>query len=308
MAVPALDRTTRSGILSATPVAHRNRYQLSRKASRVASAEACGGDWNFGSGWTLKQYDVVTLFPGMFQGPLGESLVRRAQERGLVTIRVHDLRSYTHDRHRVVDDVPYGGGAGMVLKPEPFFEAVEALTAGRANPGVVLLTPQGRRFTHRAALEFAARDHLVLLCGRYEGFDERIRTALATDEVSIGDFVLSGGELAALVVLEAVIRLVPGVVGAEESVRTDSFYAGLLGSPQYTRPASFRGLEVPPVLLSGDHERIRRWRRKEALRRTREARPDLLAAATLTDEDRRLLREIAAEETSPTTPPPAGAG
>lgn len=244
----------------------------------------------------------------MFQGPLEESLLRRARERGLVTIRVHDLRAYTHDRHRVVDDVPYGGGAGMVLKPEPFFAAVEALTPGSADRRVVLLTPQGRRFTHQVALDLAAREHLILLCGRYEGVDERVRTVLATDALSIGDFVLSGGELAALVVLDAVIRLVPGVVGAEESVRTDSFYAGLLGSPQYTRPASFQGLEVPPVLLSGDHERIRRWRRKEALRRTREARPDLLATAPLTDEDRRLLQELSAEEASETTTPPGGAG
>jgi tRNA (guanine37-N1)-methyltransferase len=242
----------------------------------------------------------------MFRGPLEESLVRRAQERGLVTIRVHDLRAYTRDRHRVVDDVPYGGGAGMVLKPEPVFAAVEALMAGRADSRVVLLSPQGQRLTHQVALEFAARDHLILLCGRYEGFDERIRTALATDEVSIGDVVLSGGELAALVVLEAVVRLVPGVVGAEASVRMDSFYGGLLDYPQYTRPASFRGLAVPPVLLSGDHERIRRWRRKEALRRTRARRPDLLATAPLTEEDRQLLQEIADEEGGGPRPPPGG--
>lgn len=228
----------------------------------------------------------------MFSGPLHESILKRAQEKGLVEIRVHDLRDWAHDRHRVVDDVPYGGDPGMLLKPEPLFEAVDALR--EAESEVVLLTPQGERFDHAVACRLAEVRHLILLCGRYEGFDERVRT-LADREISIGDYVLSGGELPALVVIDALVRLIPGAVGDESSVKQDSFSGGLLDYPQYTRPAVYRGLRVPEVLLSGDHERIRRWRRKEALRRTLVRRPDLLKQAALTAEDQQLLSEIEAE-------------
>jgi tRNA (guanine37-N1)-methyltransferase len=231
----------------------------------------------------------------MFQGPLQESILRRAQDKGLATIGVHDLRHWTHDRHRVVDDVPYGGGAGMVLKPEPVFEAVEALRQG-PDSTVVALTPQGLPFGQRLAWELARLPHLILLCGRYEGFDDRIPQGLHALEVSVGDFVLSGGEIPALVVLDATVRLVPGVLGDETSAAADSFSTGLLEHPHYTRPPMFRGMGVPPVLLSGDHQAIARWRRKQALRRTRERRPDLLTAASLSDLDRQLLVEIEAED------------
>ncbi len=231
----------------------------------------------------------------MFQGPLQESILKRAQDKGLVSIGVHDLRAWTHDKHHVVDDVPYGGGAGMVLKPEPVFEAVEALRAGEETT-TVLLTPQGRPFSQRLAGELAERPHLLLLCGRYEGFDDRIARGLGALELSIGDYVLTGGELPALVVLDAVVRLVPGVLGDEASAAADSFAGGLLEHPQYTRPPLFRGMPVPPVLLSGDHGAIARWRRKESLRRTRERRPDLLARASLSALDQALLAEIETEE------------
>jgi len=233
----------------------------------------------------------------MFQGPLQESILKRAQERGLVSIRVHDLRTWTHDRHHVVDDAPYGGGAGMVLKPEPVFEAAEALRGEGATP--ILLSPQGRPFSQRVADELARLPHLLLICGRYEGFDDRIAQGLGAQEISIGDYVLTGGELPALVLLDAVIRLIPGVLGDESSAATDSFAGGLLEYPQYTRPPHYRGMAVPAVLLSGDHQAIARWRRKEALRRTRERRPELLAAAVLSERDRELLSEIAAEAGSP---------
>jgi tRNA (guanine37-N1)-methyltransferase len=231
----------------------------------------------------------------MFDGPLRESILRRAQDKGLATIAVHDLRTWTHDRHRVVDDVPYGGGAGMVLKPEPVFEAVESLRRGRESL-VVTLTPQGLPFNQRLASELARLTHLILLCGRYEGFDDRIPQGLHALELSIGDFVLSGGEIPALAVLDATVRLIPGVLGDATSAQADSFSTGLLEHPHYTRPATFRGMGVPAVLLSGDHAAIARWRRKQALRRTRERRPDLLDRANLSDADRALLTEIAAED------------
>lgn len=231
----------------------------------------------------------------MFQGPLQESILRRAQDKGLVAIGVHDLRNWTHDRHHVVDDVPYGGGAGMVLKPEPVFEAVEALRQGQGST-VVALTPQGLPFGQRLAWELARVPHLILLCGRYEGFDDRIPQGLQALEVSIGDVVLSGGEIPALVVLDATVRLIPGVLGDDTSAATDSFSTGLLEHPHYTRPPMFRGMGVPPILLSGDHQAIARWRRKQALRRTRDRRPDLLTTATLSDLDRQLLAEIATED------------
>jgi tRNA (guanine37-N1)-methyltransferase len=235
----------------------------------------------------------VTIFPEMFAGPLNQSILRRAQDKALVEIRVHDLRQWTHDRHRVVDDVPYGGGAGMVLKPEPFFEAVDALR--QHDSQVLLLTPQGERFHHATACRLVEARHLVFLCGRYEGFDERVRT-LADREISIGDYVVSGGELPALVLIDATVRLIPGVLGDQDSAGQDSFAGGLLDHPQYTRPPLYRGLQVPEVLLSGDHEQIRRWRRKEALRRTLRRRPDLLDRAALSVEDQGLLSEIRATE------------
>jgi len=212
-----------------------------------------------------------------------------------VEIVVHDLRAYARDRHAVVDDRPYGGGAGMVLKPEPILEAVETLSRG-SSPYLILLTPQGRPFHQSVASVLVEKQHLLLLCGRYEGFDERVREGLTPDEISIGDYVLTGGEVPALVLLDATIRLIPGALGDEDSARHDSFMGALLDYPQYTRPPVVDGLAVPEVLLSGDHERIRRWRRKEALRRTKTRRPDLLSRADPTEEDRQLLREIEAEE------------
>ncbi|HEY6357175.1 MAG TPA: tRNA (guanosine(37)-N1)-methyltransferase TrmD, partial [Vicinamibacterales bacterium] len=208
---------------------------------------------------------------------------------------VRDLRDYTEDRHRVVDDIPYGGGPGMVMKPEPFFRAVEAIAAERGQlSAVVVATPQGRPLTHAKALRLSRMDRIVVLCGRYEGVDERVTESLATEEISIGDYVLTGGELAALVIVDAVVRLVPGVVGDEASVAEDSFVRGLLDHPHYTRPAVFRGMAVPEVLLSGHHAAIETWRRRERVRRTIERRPDLLDAAALSDDERRALEELRA--------------
>jgi tRNA (guanine37-N1)-methyltransferase len=237
--------------------------------------------------------DVITIFPEFFTTPLDCSILARARQLGAVTVGVHNLRDYTEDKHRVVDDYPYGGGAGMVLKPEPLAQAVEALLDGApvATP-VILLTPQGRRLNHKLAGELAREEHLILICGHYEGVDERVRRAVVTDELSVGDYVLTGGEPAALIVVDAVTRLVPGVVGNPDSVVGESFATGLLEYPHYTRPAEWRGMAVPEVLLSGHHENIRRWRRKQALSRTRERRADLLAEEQLTKEDLELLAEL----------------
>lgn len=237
--------------------------------------------------------DIVTIFPEAFV-PLHVSILGRARERGLLDVVLWDLRAFTTDRHRQVDDAPYGGGAGMVMKPEPFFAAVEAIRAQVAGttPRIILTSPQGGQFTHRLAQELAAEGHLIFLCGHYEGVDERVRQALATDEISIGDYVLTGGELAAMVMVDAVARFLPGVVGDATSVTADSFADGLLDYPQYTRPPEFRGMRVPEVLLSGDHEAIRRWRHAQRLRRTLGRRPDLLKAEALSDEDRRLLEDL----------------
>ncbi len=234
--------------------------------------------------------DVVTLFPRMFDGPLAESMLRLAQDKGLVEIRVVDLRQHTEGRHRVADDYPFGGGGGMVLKPEPLFRAVEALRG--TGTRVVLLCPQGPTLTQATAGRLATAPHLILLCGHYEGVDERVRTDLCDEELSIGDYVLTGGELPALVVMDAVVRLVPGVLGDPGGPAKDSFADGRLDYPQYTRPADFQGLVVPEVLLSGDHQRIARWRRREALRRTAARRPDLLATVEPTDEERQWLAEL----------------
>lgn len=238
--------------------------------------------------------DILTLFPEMFPGVLGASILGKAQERGLVTINVVNFRQYAGNKHGTVDDTPYGGGAGMVLKPEPIFRAVEAILeeVPDTKPRIILLCPQGRTFRQEIAEELAQEKHLIFLCGHYEGFDERVRQHLATDELSIGDYVLTGGELPAMVIIDAVVRLLPGVLGNEESARTDSFATGLLEHPHYTRPADFRGWKVPEVLLSGHHANIARWRKKEALRRTMERRPDLLERLEWDDELRELYEEI----------------
>ena len=238
------------------------------------------------------KFDIVTIFPRMIDAGLEEGVVGRARERGLLDIAVHNLRDFTNDRHHVVDDVPFGGGPGMVMKPEPLFAAMDAVVARRGQPGaVLLLTPAGRRFSQTEAKRFAALGHVAVLCGRYEGIDERVRERWATDEISIGDYVLSGGELPALVIIDAVARLVPGVVGDGQSVEGDSFERGLLDYPHYTRPAEFAGMRVPEVLTSGHHGEIRRWRRQQALRRTFERRPDLVETAALDDEEQGWLRE-----------------
>jgi tRNA (guanine37-N1)-methyltransferase len=220
--------------------------------------------------------DILTLFPAMFKGPFNESIVKRARESGALDLRLTDIRDFTTDRHRTVDDTPYGGGPGMVMKPGPLFAAVESVRSAESR--VVLLSPQGRLFRQNVAVEMSRLPHLVLVCGHYEGVDERVREHLVDDELSIGDFVLTGGELAAMVVVDAVSRLIPGVLGKEESVLEESHSSGLLEYPHYTRPAEFRGWRVPDILLSGNHGEIARWRRRESLRRTRARRPDLFSS------------------------------
>jgi tRNA (guanine37-N1)-methyltransferase len=242
------------------------------------------------------KFDVVTIFPRMIEAGLAEGVVGRGVEKGLVDVRVHDLRVFTSDRHRTVDDVPYGGGPGMVMKVEPFVRALDAIRAERGAPGaVVLLSPQGRRFDQGEARRLSELGHVVLLCGRYEGIDERVRELVATEELSIGDFVVSGGETPALVVIDAVSRLVPGVVGDRESVEQDSFAQGILDHPHYTRPAEFEGRRVPDVLLSGHHAEVRRWRMTQALRRTLDRRPDLIDEDALTREQQDVLDEATDE-------------
>jgi tRNA (guanine37-N1)-methyltransferase len=248
------------------------------------------------------QIDVLTLFPEMFSSPFGIGLFQRAVSRGLVKLGLHNIRDYAHDKHRTVDDYPYGGGSGMVLKPEPIFEAVATVKSAlppeeRQALPVILLTPQGRLFSQQLAEELSQHPRLLLICGRYEGVDERVRQHLATDEISIGDYVLGGGELAAMVIIDAVVRLLPGVLGSEESSLDDSHAAGLLGHPQYTRPPVYQGWPVPEVLLSGDHARIARWRREQALARTREGRPELLERAPLNPEDRRFVEKLRQQHT-----------
>ncbi len=263
--------------------------------------------------------DIVTIFPDFFRGPLDYGITRRAQEMGLAKIEVRDLRQFTHDRHRTVDDRPFGGGEGMVLKPEPIFECLEPLKlaaheqrlAGTVKESVILLSAQGQRFTQQVASELATLDRIVLICGRYEGVDERVAEHLADRELSIGDYVLSCGELAAAVVIEAIMRLLPGAVGNEASTRQESFTAheaserkenagpdstcssnGLLDYPHYTRPAEFRGMQVPEVLINGNHQQIRRWRREQALQKTLRNRPDILEGAPLSEEDQKLLERV----------------
>jgi tRNA (guanine37-N1)-methyltransferase len=240
----------------------------------------------------IMRIDILTIFPEMFQGPFANSIIKRAVDKQLVSIYVNNFRNYARDRHQVVDDYPYGGGAGMVLKPEPIFEAVEDLVGKPyvKNPKkpVILLSPQGRIFNQKIARELSTCDSLILICGHYEGFDERICQHLATDEISIGDYVLSGGEPAAIVMVDTIIRLIPGVID-EQSAADDSFSRGLLEYPQYTRPAEYRNHCVPDILLSGNHGEIEKWRRRQALKRTLERRPDLLDSASLTPEEEKML-------------------
>ncbi|MFC4076414.1 tRNA (guanosine(37)-N1)-methyltransferase TrmD [Salinithrix halophila] len=245
------------------------------------------------------RFDVLTLFPEMFEGFLSSSIMKRAVDQGLIAPSFINFREYSTDKHRTVDDTPYGGGGGMVLKPEPLFRAVEELTHGETTkPPVLMMSPQGIPFTQRKAEELARHSHIVLLCGHYEGFDERVREHLVDEEISIGDYVLTGGELPAMVVMDSLSRLVPGVLGNESSAEADSFSTGLLEYPQYTRPADFRGWKVPDILLSGHHRMIEDWRRKQALRRTFLRRRDLLESADLTEEDRAYLAELKAEDSS----------
>ncbi|KEO81913.1 tRNA (guanosine(37)-N1)-methyltransferase TrmD [Tumebacillus flagellatus] len=255
--------------------------------------------------------DIVTIFPEMFEGVINNSILGRARREGLVEINLIDFRAYSNNKHNTVDDTPYGGGGGMVLKPEPIFSAVEELTGSvragtveveggeapaTARPRVILTCPQGEVFSQAKALDFASEEHLVIIAGHYEGYDERIRQYLVTDEISIGDYVLTGGEIPAMVIVDSVTRLLPGVLGNDTSAVLDSFREGLLEYPHYTRPAEFRGWKVPDVLLSGHHGNVERWRRKESFRRTLVRRPDLLQGRELSKEDRKLLDEVMREE------------
>jgi len=238
-------------------------------------------------------FDILTLFPSMFCGPLEESILKRAQESGRLSVKLHNIRDYTTDKHHVTDDTPYGGGGGMVMKPEPIFAAVDAILAGDTDVPIILLTPQGRLFNQDIARELSHHRRIILICGRYEGVDERVHQYLATDVISIGDYVLTGGELAAMVIVDAVTRLLPGVLGDPGATFEDSHARGLLEGPHYTRPSVFREWETPEVLRSGDHAAIVRWRREQALRRTFERRPDLLAQAELMPQEREFLAQLA---------------
>jgi len=242
------------------------------------------------------RFDILTLFPGMFAGPFDESIIRRGRDKQLIDIAIHNIRDWATDRHQTTDDAPYGGGAGMVMKVEPLTACIESVKERHPASTVVMTSPQGRRLTHQVASELAGLDGLIIVCGRYEGIDERVRTLCIEDDISIGDFVLSGGEIAAMTIVDAVTRLIPGVLGSEESAESDSFCDGLLEYPQYTRPPEFRGLAVPEILLSGNHELIRKWRRSQSLHKTRLLRPDLACDSTLTKEDRKLLAELDRED------------
>ncbi|GIO30031.1 tRNA (guanine-N(1)-)-methyltransferase [Paenibacillus albilobatus] len=245
----------------------------------------------------MMKVDVLTLFPEMMDGVFRSSILGKAQEKGIVSLNAVNFREYSSSKHGTVDDTPYGGGGGMVLKPEPIFAAVEdLLTRTSAPPRVILMCPQGETFTQRKAEELAQEEHLIFICGHYEGYDERIREHLVTDELSIGDYVLTGGELPAMVAIDSIVRLLPGVLGNETSAVTDSFSTGLLEYPHYTRPAEFRGWKVPDILLSGHHANIELWRREQALKRTLERRPDLLEKIELTDQDRKVLKRLRQEK------------
>jgi len=261
----------------------------------------CGASPKSETAGGVVRFDIFTLFPEMFESPFEASIIRRAYEAGRVTLAIHNIRDYATDKHHMTDDTPYGGGGGMVMKPEPIWNAIEGVLGfdptGRSDtPPLILLTPQGRPFTQAVARELAAHERLLLICGRYEGVDERVRQYLATDEISIGDYVLTGGEVPAMVVVDAVVRLIPGVLGDPGATTDDSHASGLLEYPHYTRPAVYRGYPVPEVLLSGHHAEVDRWRRRQALRRTRERRPDLLARADLSQADREFLAQLDTEE------------
>jgi tRNA (guanine37-N1)-methyltransferase len=245
----------------------------------------------------MMRIDILTLFPGMFTGPMTESMLWKARDRGLLDLRLHDIRDHSTDKHRAVDDTPYGGGGGMVMKADVVVAAVESVLDGAPpETPVVLMTPQGRLFSHEIAVSLAQKQQVVILCGHYEGIDERVTNLVVTDEISIGDYVLTGGELAAMVLVDAVVRHIPGVLGAEGAAERDSHADGVLEGPQYTRPPVFRGLSVPTVLQEGHHESIMRWRREEGLRRTWQRRPDLLLKAKLTEDEKYLLAKFAEEE------------
>ncbi|KSU62494.1 tRNA (guanine-N1)-methyltransferase [[Bacillus] enclensis] len=240
----------------------------------------------------MMKIDVLSLFPAMFEGIFGESILKKANEKQAVTYNVVNFRGFADNKHGQVDDYPYGGGAGMVLKPQPIFDAVESLkNENESKPRVILMCPQGERYTQSKAEELAKEEHLIFICGHYEGYDERIREHVVTDEISIGDYVLTGGELGAMVVIDSVVRLLPGVLGNEDSPVKDSFSSGLLEHPHYTRPADFRGMKVPPELISGNHRLIEEWREKESFRRTFERRPDLLENQTLSEKQKRWIEE-----------------
>ncbi|MGX1264665.1 tRNA (guanine37-N1)-methyltransferase [Rossellomorea marisflavi] len=239
----------------------------------------------------MMKIDVLSLFPAMFEGVFGESILKKATEKEAVNYQVVNFREFSDNKHKQVDDYPYGGGAGMVLKPQPVFDAVDSLK-GDSKPRVILMCPQGERYTQAKAEELAKEEHLIFICGHYEGYDERIREHVVTDEISIGDYVLTGGELGAMVVIDSVVRLIPGVLGNEDSPVLDSFSSGLLEHPHYTRPSDFRGMEVPQPLLSGNHKLIEEWREKESFRRTLERRPDLLENYPLTEKQAALVEEL----------------
>jgi tRNA (guanine37-N1)-methyltransferase len=242
--------------------------------------------------------DILTVFPEMFTGPLSQSLVKRARDKKLLELRIYDIRDFTEDKHQTVDDTPFGGGGGMVMKLEPLCNALESILGpenGGSETAIILTTPQGERFSQGKAKELSLRDRLLFICGHYKGVDERLKKLFSLEEISIGDYVLTGGEIPAMVVVDAVVRLIPGVLGDFESAQTDSFIDGILGPPEYTRPAEFRGLSVPEVLLSGDHEKVRKWRRRQALKRSLQRRPDLLNWELLSDEERELIEEIKKE-------------
>lgn len=241
----------------------------------------------------MMKIDILSLFPEMFEGVFGHSIMKKAQEKEAVAFNVINFREFSDNKHQTVDDYPYGGGAGMVLKPQPIFDAVDSLTAGsEKKPRVILMCPQGERYTQAKAEELAREEHLIFVCGHYEGYDERIREHLVTDEISIGDFVLTGGELAAMVITDSVVRLLPGVLGNEDSPVKDSHSCGLLEHPHYTRPANFRGMEVPEVLLSGNHKKVEEWREMESLRRTFTRRPDMLENYELNEKQAKWLKEF----------------
>jgi tRNA (guanine37-N1)-methyltransferase len=244
------------------------------------------------------RFDVISIFPEIFSAYLNESIIKRAIQKDLININIHNLRDYAKNKHKSVDDYPYGGGAGMVMKPEPFFDAVDAICPDKEKRKVIMLSPSGSRFDQTMAMKLSGeKKQIILLCGRYEAVDERVTSILADEEISIGDYILTGGELPALVIIDAVTRLIPGVLGDEHSIEEESFSWGILDYPHYTRPPVFRGYKVPEVLLSGNHKDIQRWRRKEALRRTITRRPDLLVSRKeISNEDHELLKEIKEEE------------